>query len=474
MPWGHRTVNREHALTTRRNWKQSEGIREVCSAGVADLIVCQGQSRRFESDTRIAGWVEVHGSLEIDGDLTCLGLSIEPGGSVRCGQLVANVIEIDGLRDPARLEATAVRARFVTLVQTINEVIDNGAVDYVHHFAGDLNPSFDYERGDRIVPAEQEEDEEGQPHGPIQFDIGAIRSALCSGKNPFVRMQPIVTAAAAKPAPVAADPLADEVAAWCAQHPGPQRAMFDELRATWSDRLRGGGVAIERAIKKAVGSPKLAGPRDAWIAELGLAKTAKTAEPVVGRDALTVRVDPPKKSWLARIPEDSESIDADGQRIETIPPDIARYTRATRVQLSYNKIARIPPELCQLPIENLDLRGNQLTSLPDEIRQLTRLTSLVLEDNPITTLPDALCELTQLAELSLQNVPITKLPDDIGGLTSLTFLSLQGCNKLARLPESFFTLTNLTTINLHYTRLAGADLARLRTTFPSSVFGNYF
>jgi len=50
---------------------------------------------------------------------------------------------------------------------------------------------------------------------------------------------------------------------------------------------------------------------------------------------------------------------------------------------------------------------------------------------------------------------------------------LQGCRKLTRLPESFFALS-VTTINLHYTRLAAPDVARLRTTFPASVFGNFF
>ena len=114
-----------------------------------------------------------------------------------------------------------------------------------------------------------------------------------------------------------------------------------------------------------------------------------------------------------------------------------------------------------------------MNALPDEIRALTRLVELTLEGNPIADLPDALCELGQLAELDLQALPITALPEELGRLSALRYLSLQGCNKLARLPESFFAL-GLTTLNLHHTRLPGADLARLRTTFPASVFGNYF
>lgn len=427
---------------------------------MADLIV-RGE-QRFDGDVAIAGWVEVHGSLVVEGDLTCFGVSIEPGGSVTCRALIANVIEIDGLTHKATLAAASVHARFATLVQTIAEAIDRGTIDYVHHFAGDLNPSFDYERGDRNV----EVDEDGQ------FDLPAIRAALCSGKNPFLRVPPIVTASTAKPVVTAADPLADELAAWAAKHPGPQRQLLDDLRA-WTERLRGGGPAIERAIKKAVGSPKLAQPRDAWIAELGLATTAKAATPTVGRDALAVRVDPPRRLWLDDFPIEADTIDGTNLRLTEIPPQIARYTRVKRVDLSYNKIARLPAELWRLPIEYLGLGHNQLTALPDQIRELTTLQSLVLESNPITRLPDALCELTGLRELSLQDTPITELPVDIGRLTSLRFLSLESCKQLTRLPESLFALP-LETLSLHGTRIAAADLARLRKTFPASVFGNFF
>lgn len=411
-----------------------------------DLVVSKGQAKRLDCTTAIAGWVEVHGDLVVDGDLTCLGVSIEPDGSLTCQALITNVIEIDSLQTPARLHATSVRARVANLVQTRSEVIDNGVIDYVHHFGGDLNPSFDYERGEPIA------------------DLDTVRAVLSSGKNPF-SIPPIVTiTTTAKPA---SDPLADEFAAWAATHPGPQRALLDDLH-TWTDRLRGAGPAVERAIKKAVGSPKLAGPRDAWIAELGLTKGTPTATTV------QVHIDPVKKSWLEqRHLVDCEILDAANQRITEIPPTIAKYTRVTRVELAYNKLTTLPAELFQLPIESLDVRGNQLAALPAAIGTLHRLVSLDLEDNPIAVLPDELCNLTALEGLTLQNVPITQLPANIGNLTSLTFLSLQGCTKLTTLPESFFTL-RLTTLNLHYTRLSGATLARLRTTFAPSVFGNFF
>ncbi len=57
-----------------------------------DLIV-RGE-HWFDGDVAIAGWVDVPGSSIVDGDLTCLGVSIEPGRSVHCRALVTNAIEI--------------------------------------------------------------------------------------------------------------------------------------------------------------------------------------------------------------------------------------------------------------------------------------------------------------------------------------------------------------------------------------------
>jgi len=356
----------------------------------------------------------VYGVLVVEGNLTCLGIEIEieiePGGSVTCKALITNVVELDGLRTVARLEAASVRARFAALVQTTCAAVDDGTIDYVHHFAGDLNPSFDYERGERVVEVAGDD-------LPLQFDLTTIRTALCSGKNPFIGKQPIVTAGAPTVVRAEADPLGDELEAWAAKHPGPQRALFDDMRATWSDRLRGGSAGS--AIKKAIGSPKLTEQRGAWIAELGLVQSTPAAAPVVGRDVLNVHVDPAKKSWLAKRSIEVEAIDAIDDGIVEIPPEIAQYAGLKRVQLSYNKITRLPAELCRLPIEHLDVRGNRLTTLPDAIREMTKLSALVLEGNPITALPDALCDLTQLAELSLQDLLIEELPERFGQLAGL-------------------------------------------------------
>ena len=58
-------------------------------------------------------------------------------------------------------------------------------------------------------------------------------------------------------------------------------------------------------------------------------------------------------------------------------------------------------------LKSLDLRGNQLTTLPESIGNLKNLKSLDLRGNQLTTLPQSIGNLTNLEKLYLFNNPIS-------------------------------------------------------------------
>jgi len=58
----------------------------------------------------------------------------------------------------------------------------------------------------------------------------------------------------------------------------------------------------------------------------------------------------------------------------------------------------------------LSLSGNQLTSLPAEIGQLTSLVELYLDRNQLTSLPVEIGLLTSLTQLYLHDNQLTSLP----------------------------------------------------------------
>ena len=62
--------------------------------------------------------------------------------------------------------------------------------------------------------------------------------------------------------------------------------------------------------------------------------------------------------------------------------------------LDGNQLTSVPAEIGQLTsLRELDLGSNQLTSVPAEIGQLTSLRELCLDGNQLTSLPAAIREL---------------------------------------------------------------------------------
>jgi hypothetical protein len=84
----------------------------------------------------------------------------------------------------------------------------------------------------------------------------------------------------------------------------------------------------------------------------------------------------------------------------------------------------------------------KINQLPDNIGQLSELTTLYLEKQDLTELPESITFLSNLVNLYISNNWMTSLPEDFGSLTSLSILDL-GYNQLEYIPESIGDLVNL-------------------------------
>ena len=119
-----------------------------------------------------------------------------------------------------------------------------------------------------------------------------------------------------------------------------------------------------------------------------------------------------------------------------------------KLDLTYNNITQLPIEIVQLTrITTLSLAYNKLTQLPGEIGQLTQLTTLYLQNNNLTQVPVELGQLAQLTTLYLCNNKLTHLPVEIGQLAQLTILYLSN-NNLTQVPVELGQLAQLITLNL--------------------------
>jgi hypothetical protein len=247
-----------------------------------DLIVHDGATH--DRDLEVNGWVTVlGGALIVEGDLTCLGIEVDGKASLVCHELLANVVAVaadpPGYEGSTRVRAAKVRALVVHVeALAMANIIAYRDVDavYLQHEGAEPRAHSDATPGDReyttgdLTVLRPEYSQSQAPGRPVKLDLAALRTALCAGENPFSRA-PLVTWHTPAPAPIAPPPALDELTRWLAAHPGPQRALLDEL-PPWIDRLAAldqlTRILARQRIARAIGSPKLATLRDALLARL--------------------------------------------------------------------------------------------------------------------------------------------------------------------------------------------------------------
>ena len=139
-------------------------------------------------------------------------------------------------------------------------------------------------------------------------------------------------------------------------------------------------------------------------------------------------------------------------------------------------LTEFPREIFDLAdsLEILDLSGNQLSALPDDLPRLHKLRVIFCSDNPFTELPEVLGQCSQLsmvgfkanriAHVSPKALPpllrwliltdnaLTELPAEIGNCEHMQKLMLAG-NQLHRLPSELANCTRLELLRISANQL---------------------
>lgn len=138
-------------------------------------------------------------------------------------------------------------------------------------------------------------------------------------------------------------------------------------------------------------------------------------------------------------------LDCSGQKWDSLPPEIYRFT-----ELKY-----------------LNLSKNKLKGISSEIRQFEKLEKLDLGRNKFEVFPLALCQLTQLKVLHLDRNAITLLPEQIAALQKLEILDLYA-NGIEQFGEGIFLLPHLRELNIEGVMYGTIFAKQLTSRLPNT------
>ena len=119
--------------------------------------------------------------------------------------------------------------------------------------------------------------------------------------------------------------------------------------------------------------------------------------------------------------------------------------------------------------DTLDLSGEGLTKVPDNVFTKTAVVELDLSNNNLSgALPGEVRHLSNLRVLDLSDNDFTGVPAEVGQLSKLEVLDLSN-NSLTGLPQELGNLKNLKTLDLRGTNYSAQDLVVIQAGLSSDV-----
>ncbi|WP_028452018.1 leucine-rich repeat-containing protein kinase family protein [Chitinilyticum aquatile] len=129
-----------------------------------------------------------------------------------------------------------------------------------------------------------------------------------------------------------------------------------------------------------------------------------------------------------------EVLNLSGNRLDSLPDELPRLTRLKVIFCSDNRFTTLPAVLGRCPqLEMIGFKANAISHIPDDALP-PRLRWLTLTDNAITALPETIGDCPRLAKLLLAGNRLESLPGALQHCRKLALLRI-AANQFSTLPD---------------------------------------
>jgi hypothetical protein len=167
-------------------------------------------------------------------------------------------------------------------------------------------------------------------------------------------------------------------------------------------------------------------------------------------------------------PEKVFCADFSRSKISSLPQNFKNLSRVTHLNISDNDFTLLDEKISEKKLLFfLDFSNNKIKSLPDWLSSLPYLVELYANDNALEQLSPKIGSMLKLQNIQVRNNYLSDLPKEMVNLSNLTSLDIS-FNEFTNIPEVLFAMKNLKFLDMSGNEISDEEKQKLIKALPKT------